>query len=314
MKVSRLRSSEHSSSSRSLCVQAPRPKLCLALVLLAFLLSAPHALAEFIEPGEVSVNTEKYAPGETNFARGTYVYDVTWQGLPVATAKVQVEENRFAADSLLRVEASAKTAKLIDLFYKMRFHSESFFNSSSLRPLSFSSVQKENSKEKVHRVRFASGGQIQSEYVRNGVQKNHRVFHSDNLTLDPISAAFVARSLPIEIGTKKDFDVYNGKHRYLISMEVAARENIEIEGKTYDAFKVIPSVKKLTDTKGETRLKSAYIWISADENREVLALDSKVLVGRVKARLVGFVPDATDANTSSAEGKMVKITPPQPNL
>jgi hypothetical protein len=272
------------------------------------------ATAEFIEPGDISISTEKYSPVATNFAHGTYIYDVTWQGLPVATAKVQVDENNSAADSLLRVEASAKTAKLIDLFYKMRFRSESFFDSSSLRPKSFSSIQKENSKEKIHRVRFDDEGQIQSEYVRDGVQKNHRVFHSDNFTLDPISAAFVARSLPIEIGTKKDFDVYNGKHRYLISFEVTARENIKIDGKTYDAFKVVPSVEKLTDTKGENRLKSAFIWISADESREVLALDSSVLVGKVKARLVGFVPNPTRANTSLAEGKMVKINPPRPNL
>ena len=87
------------------------------------------------------------------------------------------------------------------------------------------------------------------------------------------------------------FDVFNGTDRYLISFHVVGREKIKVAGKEYDAFKIRPSVKKLTDTEGEKRLRKVYVWVSTDGSREVLKLESEVLLGSVSAKLVRFVPD-----------------------
>ena len=86
------------------------------------------------------------------------------------------------------------------------------------------------------------------------------------------------------------FDVFNGTDRYLISFHVVGRENIKVAGKEYDALKIRPSVKKLTDTEGEKRLRKVYVWVSSDGSREVLKVESEVLLGAVSARLVRFVP------------------------
>jgi hypothetical protein len=257
-------------------------------------------LAEYINPGEVDVKTASYIPTKTDFEKGTYLYEVTWQGIPVAEARVVVGDQQLGQTNMLKVKATAETGDFIDIFYRLRFSSESVFEAESFKPVHFYSHQKENSREKYRDVEFGPGGLIRTDYVKNGKHHEGLEFRSVNSTFDPISAAFLARSLPLKLGEKHSFDVFNGKHRYLISFHIEARETIEVEGVSHNAFKVIPSVQKLTDSEGEKRLDRAAIWISADESREVLKLESKVLVGKVNAKLVKFVPEEQQVAAKTA--------------
>lgn len=262
------------------------------LLSLLMLQSVSIAHAEYIEPGNVEVKTTEYHPQNTEFDKGTYHYEVSWQGIPVAKAQIVVGEAREGSQEFLNVKAEAKTGDFIDIFYRLRFSSRSLFEAESFKPIRFESHQKENSREKVREVTFGPDGNIRADYVKNGNPEKPVSFQSKNTTFDPISAAFLARSLPLRSGETHSFDVFNGKHRYLISFEVKEKEKIEVQDAVYEAFKVIPTVQKLTDSEGEKRLEQAAIWISADESREVLKLESKVLVGKVNAHLVRFEPQA----------------------
>jgi len=262
--------------------------------ILSVVLCAPvAALADYIPPNEVQVKTDAYQPKTTNFEEGVYYYNVAWQGIPVGRAQVDVKDQKIGAEPFFHVKAMAQTASVIDVFYKLRHTSESVFHADTLKPQRFYSWQKENSREKAREISFSNDGQIRTVGTNNGAVSDSIEFHSDNFTLDPISAAFVARSLPLEQGEKLSFDVFNGKHRYLVSFLVEGLETIFVNGKQREAFRVTPSVQKLTDTEGETRLQSATVWVSADPAREVLKLESKVLVGKISAQLVSFVPQKT---------------------
>jgi hypothetical protein len=256
------------------------------------------AEAEFIDPSTIQVKTETYVPDFTDFKRGTYVYEVSWKGIPVAEASVEVDSliTKEGKESY-KVEAKAATNKVIDVFYKLRHSSDSSFDAESLRPMKFTSIQTENSRKRSSEISFGKNGEISSFTEKNGRIEDERRFTSDNLTLDPISAAFLARSIPIEIGKKVDFDVYNAKNRYLISFLVVEIENIRVEGSSKKsgkemrlAYKVVPSIQKLTDSEGEKRFSKATIWISADEHRDVLKIESEVLVGSIGAYLKKFSP------------------------
>lgn len=249
--------------------------------------AASAAYADYISPGEVSVKTIPYSPQDTDFELGVYQYEVSWQGIPVAKAHVSVEEK---SDALMNVKATAETGDFISMFYTLRFSSESTFKSGSLKPVHFISEQKENSREKVREISFAPNGVIRTKYRKDGEVQNPTEFRTYNSTFDPISAAFLARSLPVQVGIRRGFDVFNGKHRYLIEFEVEGIETIAFKGRDILAYRVRPFVTKLTDSEGEKRLKYARIWISADDKREVLKLESKVLVGKVTAELENFKP------------------------
>jgi len=268
-----------------------------ALYLICIMLPAPAAFAEYIEPQNVSIKTESYQPQTTSFPTGTYRYDVAWQGIPVASAEVEVDSEKVGDNSFFRVQARAKTGSVIDVFYRLRHKSESVFKTDTLKPQHFTSWQKENSREKSREVAFNNDGTVRATGRHNGEQVTPLEFSTDNFILDPISAAFVARSLPIYSGEDLAFDVFNGKHRYLISFHVDGREKLEVGGREHEAFRVTPSVHKLTDSEGEKRLSSATLWVSTGPEREVLKLESKVLVGRVSASLASFKPAPSTAGT-----------------
>lgn len=271
-------------------------------VLCCVVLSFGVAEAEYIEPGKVEIKTERYLPEQKNFTPGTYHYVVAWQGIPVANASVEVGDELVDEQPFYRVRATAKTGDFVKLFYRLRHTSDSTFEAESFRPIRFVSHQLERRRDKYREVNFADDGTIRFTSKSNGRQGSVKEFKSENFTLDPISAAFIARSLPIELGTKASFDVFNGKHRYLITCEVQGRDIITVNGRSYDAFRVVPDVQKLTDSDGEDRLKSATLWISADSDRHVLKLESKVWVGSVTATMESFIP-AEPANAVRASLK-----------
>src|SRR5262249_6868634 len=151
--------------------------------------------------------------------------------------------------SCVYVETTAKTNRAISILYSLQHTSASLFRADTLSPIRFVTDQTANSKQRLRKVDFDSDGKIVSSLLKEGKEIEHLEFHSTNTTLDPISAAFLARTLPAELGTKESFDVFNGKHRFLISFEVVGRERIKVNGEMRDAFKVQPNVQKLTDTK-----------------------------------------------------------------
>lgn len=270
---------------------------CLAVLLCAqFLALAPtNVLADYIPPGTLTVQTVAYRAQPIREQLGTYHYDVKWQGIPVGHCAVTVDESYLSGVRHLEVEATASTNSAIDIFYRLRHTSESLFRADSFAPIRYVMDQTQNRKQQTREIVFGPNGEIRSidlKRSRKGVEetRDEIVFFSSNQTLDPISAAFVAKSLAVSIGTQTSFDVFNGKHRYLVGFEVLGQEQLRLGNSLVSAFKVRPSVKKLTDSEGERRLREATLWISTDGTNRILKLDSKVLVGRITAQLDRFEP------------------------
>lgn len=282
------------------------------------LVTAQIAVADYIQPGLVKIKTESYTPGKTDFPRGTYEYSIDWQGIPVGKASIITRDSEIPSgitsnQPLVSVMAKATTSSVISIFYSLVHVSESIFHADSLKPISFYTVQTENSKTKSREVSFDSSGHIKAVIWKKGSPAPEEQFDfiSENATFDPISAAFLARTLPVELGKEFSFDVFNGKHRFLITLSVEAIEKISVGGVIREAYRVTPNVKKLTDSEGEKRLRKATLWISTDANREVLRLKSEVAVGSVNAELKRFVPAPAGLPAGSARASLRFGEPPQ---
>ncbi|MFN8391449.1 MAG: DUF3108 domain-containing protein [Bdellovibrionota bacterium] len=288
--------------------------ICLALGLLTAF-GIRSAAADYISPALVQVKTKSYTPVTTKFPLGTYEYAVNWQGIPVGIASITVKsaylpDPAAPQEIAFDVTANAKTGRVISWFYKLNHTSESIFRKQNLAPVSFFSEQTENSKAKSREVYFKPDGSIKATLWKKGKEdpEEEISFHTDNATFDPISAAFLARSLPVEEGEELSFDVFNGKHRFLIGLKVDAKETISVNGTKRLAYRVTPSVRKLTDTEGEKRLRSATLWISADDDRrDVLKVKSEVFVGSVNAQLESFTPFPDDMPPTTARASLKPV-------
>lgn len=259
--------------------------------MLSFLNAGTAVLAEFVPPGEVNLKTEHYLPTIKNFETGVYKYDVAWQGIPVAESQILVRKENAGSNAFYDVAAECTTGSAISLFFRMHHVSESVFDANSFRPKSFNIREKKNSTFKSRVVNFKSSGSIHSKRWKNDKLEEELDFNPNNDVFDPIAGAFMARSLSIKEGEEKSFDVFNGKHRYLITFKIEARETIEVNERNYDTYRIRPTVRKLTDTEGEKKLKSATIWITADFRREIVKIESSVWIGSVTVELAGYEPE-----------------------
>lgn len=269
-----------------------RPVISIALLFVLSVSSVSRAQAEYVPPDQVEVKTTRHKVDGSNLEFGKYEFSVEWEGLPVATAFVTVEPYTAGdGHQYVFVQTKTKTARIIDLFYRLRHRVETVFDPKTFDPLSYYSYRVENSRHRSRHVVFDENGRISSKLWKKGKESSEISFISQNQTLDPVTAAFLAKSVALEEGKEVDVDVFNGKHRFLITFHVIGKDYVKVGGVQREAYKVQPKVRKLTDSKGEeSRLRSAYLWVSADSRREVLKLESEVWVGSVSAELEKFEP------------------------
>ncbi len=260
----------------------------LALVLVVLYLAGATLDARKIPPDQVKISTPVYRPESSNFKprMGVYSYSVSWNGIPAGS--VSLELNRSSSD--FRIKADARTAKGIDLIYKLRYHTKAIVSADTLMPKKSEYVSKENSKKKTTELTFLPDGSIHSVRTDHRGRVETLDFKSDNFTLDPYSAAFLALSLDWEVGDTRRFDTFNGKNRHLIELTAIGRTRIEAYGKVREAIVIQPKVTKLTDTEPSGKLKGAKIYVSADSSREILHIVSDLFIGSVHTKLVGFTP------------------------
>ena len=243
------------------------------------------------EIADAAISTEKYEPEFKDFPEGVYRYKVRWEGISVARASITVQKTSSQKDKNFYVRADARTVSGIDWLYKLRHRSESVFDAETFKPSAFYYRQIENRKHKYRQVYFSDTGEIVARRWKNGESKANTKLTTNNDTLDPMSAAFIARSLPIEKGKVVEFDIYNGKRRYLIEFNIVDIETLKTKRGEREAFKVVPFVTRIKDDgkfEKEDKLKSATIWVSTDKNRDILKIKSSVVVGSVVAELESF--------------------------
>ena len=275
------------------------------MALLCFAFSAT-GYAEWIPPEQTSATTPRYDNVFVNVPAGVYHYDISWQGIPVASSAITIEPLQENGKKELHVEAKVRTNGAISLLYSLRHTSEALFESAPFRPIRFASRQIENSNARYRTVDFQNPGKVRSKFWRPGKPAEEYDFDPKNFMLDPVSAALLAMSVPIEIGNVVPFDVFNGKHRFVITFTVQALEEVSVGREKVKAYRVEPKVQKLTDTEGEKRLTKATIWIAADDTRRILRLESKVFIGKVVAKLVKFEPPTVITPPDVVRGRLAE--------
>src|SRR5262245_54332504 len=145
------------------------------LIVALLLPSAQVANAEYIPPSKVVVRTKAYHPEQTNFPRGSYEYEVAWQGIPVGSATVRVGTTYRDGRKMLDVEATARSGGIVSLFYKLRHRSESIFTARELKPVAFLSQQTENTRFTNLTINFSPDGWIKAKITKgrlNGAGKS----------------------------------------------------------------------------------------------------------------------------------------------
>jgi hypothetical protein len=252
-----------------------------------FLFYSPVLAEEDIPTEEIELSTPHYEYKADAFAPalGRYTYDVSWQGIPAARASAVVKKKGDTLKVIIRV----RTLKAIDIFYKLRYHAEAVLSASKMTPKHSFFNKNEKSRIRNMDLSFHPDGEISVIRNKNGNIEKFK-FNPHNFTLDPFSAAFIARSLDWSVGDTKYFDAYEGQNRYLVALSAAGKEKIKHNGKLYETWVIKPRVKKLGFENEKNKLRDASIYLTTDTARDILLIRSEVFIGSVKTKLTSFKP------------------------
>ena len=245
-----------------------------------------------------------YEPKFHPYAQGEKaVYKATWNGiLSVATAEIYTTPTVVDGKKVIHVRVEAQTSRLLDLIWRMRDTISSTFDAKGLSPSRFTFNQRENSRIIDTEARYNNST---NRWVVNRQQVGKKTkkyeFDSQN-TVDPITAVYLARSVDFKVGDRLYFNVFGGRHRYLLELHVARKEPVEMgSGRVIEAFRIVPRIRNTTKKGYAQRYSEAAVWISADERRLPIKMMSKIVFGNVYLELV---QDKTGVQSTAADSSL----------
>ena len=166
------------------------------------------------------------------------------------------------------------------LWYHLDQTMESWVGLYDFRSRRFSTVQDERGKHREHRYEIFPDSGFYREEGRD------TTFATVLEPLDDGAFLYWVRTVPLEVGKRYEYARYFRPDRNPVILEVLGRERVSVAGKKWRAIVVrpkIPNARGIFGEKSETR-----IWLSDDEQRLVLAIQSNFSFGQVTLKLKDY--------------------------
>jgi hypothetical protein len=245
-----------------------------------------------IEDTSPSISTPKYSASIDSFhpPLGTYRFSVKWKMVNAGKASIKVSRDQ----DFYTIHVRAKTQNTVNKFYKMRFRGESQLSVDNLAPFKTLMYQRTNDREKKVEITFHDEGEIESvrhKYKDKKKKKTEiRKLNTENFTLDPISAVFIVRSLDWQEGVSRQFDIFDGKSRHLVTITCAGKQEKDALGETRETWVLVPTIQKITKSGDTSEVGKIRIYLSTDKAKEILIIEGDVLMGKIITKLESFTP------------------------
>ncbi len=253
---------------------------------------APDATGQTEKSPSWMENITRLPPGDYAILRPVKLnYVLGWNNrvnagkFEVSVARSTDKQGRFIGD------ATGQSSGFARLLYPYDFRARSIINESSLRPINFQLSEKERNSVNSYDIIFESARQVYTTTAKRKDQAattNTTKFNFD-FGQDILSAALYLRTQPLEIGEEISMVVAPFNHPYLAKCQVTGNESRKIKGKTYSTIRLDVEVGKINgdlSIKTYDHIKRTTLWMSNDEYRIPLELQTQISVGFISARLV----------------------------
>jgi hypothetical protein len=208
------------------------------------------------------------------------VYDVSWTGLKVGTAVLEVT----AQGNDLRIVNTIHSSGLMSAIFSIDDKTESVISTEPSRmgtPNSF----RENIKEgkfvtrKEARFNFTSL-KVDSSDLLNKTEKTDPI---SARTYDSLSSIYFIRSSELVPGQTILFDIYDFKHLWNAEVQVVKREEIRTRA---GKFQTLMVTSQLKFNGAPSRVGSATFWLTDDSRRIPVKIVTKIKKGEITLTLV----------------------------
>ncbi len=210
------------------------------------------------------------------------VYDLTWTGVTAGTATLEVVEDRES----LRIISTAHSADWVSLFYTVDDRVETTLAKGRSRLFL---AQPQNYRMKLREGRHRRDKEVIYDHARrkavyiNHLDRERKEFTITEDAFDPLSVLYYVRSIRLDVGKPVFVDIFDSRKLWNVEVQVLRRERISTILGEVDTIVVKPLMKSegIFNRKGDM-----YIWLTDDEKRIPVRMQTKVAVGSIVATLV----------------------------
>ncbi len=231
----------------------------------------------FATAGNGAASEMPFSPGER------LTFKVRWTVIPAGDVTLEVfPDKRIKGKPCHHFIMKAKTTRFADYFYKVRDRIDSYAEKEMKRAVLYRKRKEGKSKRDVT-VDFDWQRQqvVYSNFGRKGSPVDIRPG-----TFDPLSVFYAFRNMKLSPGKVLTLYVSDGKKIVLGTAKVLTREKIDACGKVYDSFLVEPALEHLGGVFEKSRDAKLRIWVTADEKKIPVRIESEVMVGSFVAELI----------------------------
>jgi hypothetical protein len=210
------------------------------------------------------------------------IYDLTWTGIKAGEAELEIKDN----GDYLSIISKANSSKWVSVFYHVedivisKLKKERYGNFFA-SPINYRLKIKEGKHRRDKELIFDHS--VNKVTYINHLDNERKDFIIGDSTYDALSCFYYVRTLPLEVGKSVFVNLFDSKKFYSVEVQVLRKEAVRIPLGSFDAILIKPIMKSegIFSRKGDI-----LIWLSDDERRIPLMLQSKVAVGSIKAVLV----------------------------
>ncbi|MFY0674326.1 MAG: DUF3108 domain-containing protein [Bacteroidia bacterium] len=238
--------------------------LALALVFVAFAI-----------PGKVE--NKSFKAGESLIYKVKYDLYIN---VPVAEIEFKVNDKlrEFNGQECLHFSAIGKTYKFYDNFFPVRDYFNALIDPQTLQPRVFTrNINEGDYAKKDYTIFYPEKGKVKT---KKG--KEYEIPHD---TWDILSVLYLARNFDydkMQIGDSINMHTFIDNETYPIGLQYAGQEVVKTEVGEVECYKIKPLLIAGEIFKSESDM---TLWVSADENKIPIIIESGISVGRVRAEL-----------------------------
>ncbi len=211
-------------------------------------------------------------------------YSLGWQFIVAGHARLEVlPDSELDGRRIRNFRMTARTNKIADALYKVRDTMTSTTTYDVSRSLGFTKSQREGDTRKEESIEF-DWDNLKAHYHDSLSGSRHETDILEN-TLDPLSAFYFIRNQNLEVGTVVEGPMTDGKKCKVARIEVIQRKRIKVNGRRYDALKLVPDLKDVGGVFKKSKDAKLEIWCTADHRHIPVLLKSEVAVGSFKVEL-----------------------------
>lgn len=178
------------------------------------------------------------------------------------------------------VVGEGRTHSSYDWIYKVRDRYESFIDTATLQPLRFIRNVAEGSTKKYENISFNKAA--------NTVVTNGGVYKVPSCVQDVLSAIYYARNInyaQYKAGDRIPFAMFLDGELHNLYVRYLGREEVKTRYGTFRAIKFSPLLIKGTIFEGGENM---TVWVSDDNNRIPVRIESPIVVGSVKVDMMSY--------------------------